>query len=364
MKLLLGLLILIGQIISFAGCTTSVEKGDEQRLAGNYQEAIKFYLQVKPGDKEYTQAIKGLDDIYFEMGEKEFNTKNWQEAIAIFQKVKYKIEAKERINTCYFELGEVEFNKKNWQAAIPLYEKINTNKAKERLKICREKRNAELREIEEKRLAGSILNKAHIDAENGFIDIDHETISDKFGELGMFWGTYSSGLRVYSNSNEATKELRGKVCLTLCMVVRIQGQDHGACNMIELDNQAIQQLQSQTKKFQEWQKKARDLKVEPMGKSLGTFGVRMFDYDATNPRWRTVKTSYLSSEKGLELNGLSEKYRVSPSGINSLYICLKNSVISEMRERLSREISELREKKKSENAKQIEKARLLKEEFR
>jgi hypothetical protein len=126
---------LLAAVLWIAGCATDLEKGDEQRLAGNYQEAIKLYERVEPDDAEYVAAKKGIADSYLKLGEAEFDNQNWQLAIPFYEKANT-AEAKERIVSCNFALGEIEFDNQNWQGAISLYVKANTAEAKERIASC------------------------------------------------------------------------------------------------------------------------------------------------------------------------------------------------------------------------------------
>ena len=60
MKKILGLLMMMGLMVSFVGCATNVEKGDELAQQGKYEEAIKLYELVKSEDEEYGKAQENI----------------------------------------------------------------------------------------------------------------------------------------------------------------------------------------------------------------------------------------------------------------------------------------------------------------
>ena len=68
-----------------------------------------IYELVESDDEEYSKAQEGIANCNFQLGEMEFNGKNWAEAIALYEKANTP-EAKERISVCNFQLGEVECN--------------------------------------------------------------------------------------------------------------------------------------------------------------------------------------------------------------------------------------------------------------
>ena len=85
MKKLLGILGMV-LAVGIVGCATDVEKGDELAQQGKYEEAIKLYEQVKSDDEEYGKAQEGINSCSFQLGEIEFNGKNWEKAIVLSER--------------------------------------------------------------------------------------------------------------------------------------------------------------------------------------------------------------------------------------------------------------------------------------
>lgn len=131
MKQLFGILVM-ALVVGIAGCASNVEKGDELAQQSKYEEAIKLYEQVKSDDEEYGKAQEGIANCNFQLGEIEFNGKNWYKAIALYEKAATP-EANERIASCNFELGEVEFNEKNWKKAIAFFRRSGSKESEKRL---------------------------------------------------------------------------------------------------------------------------------------------------------------------------------------------------------------------------------------
>ena len=77
MKRIMGLLMMMGLMVSFVGCATNVEKGDELAQQGKYEEDIKLYEQVKSDDEEYGKAREGIANCNCQLGEIEFNGKKY-----------------------------------------------------------------------------------------------------------------------------------------------------------------------------------------------------------------------------------------------------------------------------------------------
>ena len=104
---------------------------DQKIHIGKIIDLYQAYL--KTGDQKYQKtAHTRIAEIYYQLGQNEWEAKNYQEAITFFEKLisypgsppQYKENAHARIAEIYYQLGQSEWEAKNYQEAITFFEKL------------------------------------------------------------------------------------------------------------------------------------------------------------------------------------------------------------------------------------------------